>query len=390
MTSDNTYENGNKQILTLVIPTYNRPHFLERLLRYYQETSFPYPIIVADSSSEPALELDRNNIVAATNVLQIQHKLYHPDIRVLLKIAEVLELVESKYVVFCADDDFFIPSAILKCVEFLERKPGYVSAQAHYLSMKQYPESKRIYFRPLWLHTIGMDINADSASERVRQLLASYMNLFYSVTRTESAKKVWQAIVKNTDVLNDILLELAQAAMLISEGKHAILPIYYGVRDETDTGIRSSMQFPDRLPIIRTADKYKVEYESFINLVSGYLAEFENLPYDISRDNLLEAIENSNLVKDRVIVSQTKSQNVRLPRYIKDLIRKNEIIWFIYRKLIKSYRTCMGVGWQIIGKKDIDEFPFHDEEGQREMEKIRRSIRYFYKEKNILWLGEEK
>jgi hypothetical protein len=50
----------------------------------------------------------------------------------------------------------------------------------------------------------------------------------------------------------------------------------------------------------------------------------------------------------------------------------------------------MGIGSQVIGKKNMAEFPFHDEEGEREIEKIKRSIRYFYEEKNIPWLGEEK
>ena len=34
----------------------------------------------------------------------------------------------------CADDDFLVPSAITKCVAFLENNKDYSSAQGHYVS----------------------------------------------------------------------------------------------------------------------------------------------------------------------------------------------------------------------------------------------------------------
>ena len=37
---------------TIVIPTYNRPAYLRRILRYYDRTGIPLSVIVADSSPD--------------------------------------------------------------------------------------------------------------------------------------------------------------------------------------------------------------------------------------------------------------------------------------------------------------------------------------------------
>ena len=44
----------NLDELTIICPTYNRPHMLERTLKYYANNDFSCKIIIADSSENGA------------------------------------------------------------------------------------------------------------------------------------------------------------------------------------------------------------------------------------------------------------------------------------------------------------------------------------------------
>jgi len=44
------------KMLTLIIPTRNRPHFLKRVLEYYKKTLWPYTLFIADASDPEYFE----------------------------------------------------------------------------------------------------------------------------------------------------------------------------------------------------------------------------------------------------------------------------------------------------------------------------------------------
>ena len=96
--------------VTIVITTYNRYSYLERLLTYYKEYPVSCPIKVLDSSSDPA---PGNDVLKA--LLQqenVEWLRFDSDVFICEKIAKGLKSVETEYSVLCADDDFIIPSVI--------------------------------------------------------------------------------------------------------------------------------------------------------------------------------------------------------------------------------------------------------------------------------------
>lgn len=124
--------------VTIVIPAHNRPERLQRLLNYYAETGAR--ILVPDSSDKPFMgEYDRRRVVYR----------HLPRMHFFLKLREVISLIDTEYVLWCADDDFAVPSGIEAVVDFLDKNPTFSIAQGHYLTFT--PTAKGVKFYPRYI-----------------------------------------------------------------------------------------------------------------------------------------------------------------------------------------------------------------------------------------------
>src|SRR6476469_32421 len=103
--------------VTLILILHNRTQNMLRLMEYY--AGIEWPVIIADSSTQPMNMIFEKNIDYS----------YTPGLTFTQKIEHVLDKVQSKYVVMCADDDFIVPGAIAECCAFLDENSGYSTAQ---------------------------------------------------------------------------------------------------------------------------------------------------------------------------------------------------------------------------------------------------------------------
>src|SRR3989344_3338625 len=118
--------------LTIIIPTYNRPGYLKRVLDYYQSAGCPYDIIVADSSRP---EIKRQNQTAVENHRQLNIRYldsFSPDLNPWYKHPRVIPTVTTKYLTFCADDDFTLLAGVTQSLDFLETHPDFAVAHGQY------------------------------------------------------------------------------------------------------------------------------------------------------------------------------------------------------------------------------------------------------------------
>jgi glycosyltransferase domain-containing protein len=216
-------------MFSLVVPTYNRPFFLQRLLRYYADLVFPHPIVVADSSFGPALEQNRKLLESVRNVLSISHQVYLHTINPYDKLAAALGSLESPYAGVCADDDFLVPEGIAKCLDFLKSHPDYV--MAHGLSMAFIATGDGVD----QLNSIQSaatypqnTIDSDSAIERLADHLARYTATYYSVHRRPQLQSNLQRSARLT--VDYRFGELLASCLSIVQGKARCLNALYMVR----------------------------------------------------------------------------------------------------------------------------------------------------------------
>jgi glycosyltransferase domain-containing protein len=214
--------------LTIVITTYKRYGYLNRLLKFLLSYELRAKIIVLDST--PYLPEDRD-VQIRLNSRNVVWMRFDSGISPSKKTALGVKEVETEFTVLCADDDFLIPPAVKKCVEFLLVHPEYGSAQGEYF---HHLVLRNLIFQgccitPLYQNTSSGD--DDKPIARVMSYLSGYSTLpYYAVHRTKIFKKIWR---QTADLnLNPHMGEYFPCALSMCLGKMKKLPVFFISREQ--------------------------------------------------------------------------------------------------------------------------------------------------------------
>lgn len=202
-----------KENITIVIPTHNRQHYLTRILDYYSNVDVQ--ILVADSTNPRFKMRDKYNNV---------NYYHYPNMNFTEKITSTIKNIDTPYAVLCADDDFIVPSAIDKCIEFLNNNYDYSVALGKYLCFNKMANHWKIGYPE------GVASESDDPSERFYNHLSSYHTpTFYAVHRVDIFKVIWEAAFNYTD---DIRFgELLPTLLTVIYGKMKILDVFYSAKE---------------------------------------------------------------------------------------------------------------------------------------------------------------
>lgn len=242
----------------LFIPTYNRPAFLKKLLTYYSFEGSWLNIFVIDSSL-PEFKKVNKGIVQNIKSKKIRYisefssKKTHPH----FIFGKMLKYAKSNYSVFCADDDFIIPSAIRKCLSFLEKNPSYVAAHGTYLS---FFVTKNNDF--LWKFIYPYKTIADkSPINRLKKHLSEYYQVLWSVRKTKDVKLAYKTFLEskpNPYLFGELMPDMATLVL----GKMKRLPVLYSLR-------RHASSFGGNWPTLLDAHKNGQLAEEYDKFKSG-------------------------------------------------------------------------------------------------------------------------
>lgn len=331
---------------TVIIPEHNRPEHLKRLLDYFLSQNVK--IIVADSSiNEFKYVKDYSG--------KITYK-HFPGMALALKINLMTSLIETPFVVMCANDDFIVPDAINEIIDFLEINPEYNSGQGIFFSFDPFEERLRPVIR--YSNMINGSIEEDLPSERIKYLLKNYFQFYYAVHRTSVFKNVYNSVIYEDKTLIDnlCLLEVYTAAYTILNGKHKIINRFYGARENI---VNSAGVITDSMYEVLTNKKYQFQIESFDLLLLKCLCENQNIGEKESKIVIEDSI---NFYMDKHFPHfNSKSKLFKI--FLKEKISKMDI--FKVRKIFKkksdySYvRHFIGdfrgiEKWELIKKYIID------------------------------------
>jgi len=203
-------------MITLVIPTRNRPDFLGRALSYYAERGFGHPVMVADSSDEEHLRQNQSLLGSLRGGLLGTQEAFAGDTPVLTKLSRTLEKVQTPYVAFGSDDDFFVPEALEKGVRFLETHSDFSVAhgEAVLFGLRSgTTHGEMAWMKPYPQRTIAQE----TGSERLLEHLSCYTSTWYSVHRTDLLKdSLRQAAPLDLDYF---FLEMVPSCLDLIQGK---------------------------------------------------------------------------------------------------------------------------------------------------------------------------
>lgn len=278
--------------ISIFIPTKNRPEFLSRLLRYYHDTGFQGPIFVGDSSDPEQLAQAKLEISGLKDHITLAH-LEMPDLNSVQCVQKLIEMLETPYAAFVADDDFLVPSALEKCAEFLDDNPDYsaahglgslitVEGNAAHGSMK----GAGYFKQPI--------IEDDAAGARFTHLFQDYAVTMFSLQRLN----VWQSLYRNTSGISDwwrFGSELIECGRTVIAGKVKQLDCLHMIRQvhqPTQASDHDSEKGPNVSAInmsvttIRdtfdwiTNPRWAASYKEFSRLISEELAEKDHIEVD--------------------------------------------------------------------------------------------------------------
>lgn len=242
--------------ITVVIPTYNRPRYLERSLDYWGSADLD--VIVADGSDE---EYDR---YIPPNVTYF----YNNELTLVQRWINALQKVKTPYVVFCADDDFLSITGINMCLDYLKKFSDYASVQGLAVTF-QIDNKRNISVELSNSKMFGHHIKGDVAIDRLNQLFEEYIYQIYSIHRLSFLQKAFEACKEQK---NPNYIELAAAIVPTIFGKHKVLPVFYSARQNIPGSSSETFEVPrfDRLNPERIT-----EYQSWQANIAKIYSEAE-------------------------------------------------------------------------------------------------------------------
>ena len=251
---------------TLLIPTYGRPALLRRLLHYYENKSFQYPIIIADSSDTTAFGENRETI-SHCRACKVEHHSFDPSIEFFEKVVRALKTVDTPYVSLCADDDFIASRSITRSVEFLTKHPSYSAAQGRSFTV-EISDDRRLRVVAYPQHAIkGVD-----AKTRLESYFENPSANFYAIYRTAVLKEIMEHISRNrTD--NTRFEELAVSSLGAISGNIAVLPTLHMVRQSSRKRADSGSRQTGSWVAVMESPAFTTNKERFLELITEALVE---------------------------------------------------------------------------------------------------------------------
>jgi glycosyltransferase domain-containing protein len=216
-------ESGNPssydKLYTLIIPTYNRPTQLLRLLHYICSFKNSFRILILDSSSADVQEFNSSTI--SNQAGEVEHIRFDPSIDALSKFENGISLVKTPYCSFCADDDIVFVDTVMDCIKYLEANQDYAAAHGYYFN---FTFGERIIIDSVvyWRNALTVD----APLMRLVALMKNYEAVFYATYRTEVLRRIF-SLVRRVDT--NLYKELILGAATVLNGKVYRHPeFYYG------------------------------------------------------------------------------------------------------------------------------------------------------------------
>lgn len=246
-------------MLTVLIPTRNRPLHCLALLTMFEHCGLRWPVVFADSSNaENAERLS----VGCGDRAEILHypEHFHFESKTLAAVSDV----STPYLAFLPDDDVALPHALKSCHEFLQKHSDFVAAHGYVLDFRiaqnVFDMTRVRWFTP--------DISEDEPLQRLYHLLRRYQPFFWSVYRTEALQEALTA--SNIAPQLTVFRELTTMATMVLRGKIARLPCVFLLRgmEQSQSSISQTNPFH---AMLEDAPGFFALYDTYRNLLLDHI-----------------------------------------------------------------------------------------------------------------------
>jgi glycosyltransferase domain-containing protein len=194
--------------LTLVIPTYNRPHLLATFVGYLQAERAECQIVIADSS-RPEVR-NANRALVQRVKLDLNYAEFPVETHPFDKFREAVHIAKTSFCALCADDDLIVLDGVRHCLDALRSNPQAAVAQGYSFSFLCAPDGGMdlgsvLYFTPT--------IDEPTPLARVAKLFDRYQAATYGIYRTPVLQRIFDTMRPMKSILARELFGSALAAV---------------------------------------------------------------------------------------------------------------------------------------------------------------------------------
>jgi glycosyltransferase domain-containing protein len=188
---------------------------------------------------------------------------YYPDTDIKTKLHDIVQKVTTKYVCFCADDDFWLKESMKSCVDFLENNQDYAAVHGLYFGFRPVNNQMK-YFR---IYPGMRDITDTGMHDRYISLMSNYWPIFYAMQKTQCIQKTFTLTYEN-NFTHATMSELLHAFSVVSFGKVKVLDIQTYFRDLAAPGTAVQRE---NLYLVATDKRMRQTYDHYVSLATSLL-----------------------------------------------------------------------------------------------------------------------
>lgn len=304
--------------LTIIIPTYKRHKELKKKINYLK--NFQFKVFIIDGSPKP---LKINFIKQIKQFKQIKY--FHlPTENRYERIFFAKKFVKTKYVKLEADNDYYIPSALISSIKYLDSKKEYSAIIGKCGLYSKY--KKKLYIKEIF--TQNESLKNNNLYLRMNNYLKTFSPaLYHAVQRTSVFKsqiKVLKLCQKKYKSKFDLMAEFCSIFISCVYGKVKNLNQITWIRADDD--ITKRKNFIGIKKLIGKASNYQFSYDfkMYKLYLSGYLDDFFLiLSYEV---NITKKDKNAfnkikDLFKKSIETSIKKKQKLKLIKALVNIFK---------------------------------------------------------------------
>tara|TARA_R110002049_G_scaffold46487_1_gene135140 strand:- start:86633 stop:87691 length:1059 start_codon:yes stop_codon:yes gene_type:complete len=323
--------------LTVVVPTHNRPAFLNRLLTYLSSASLQSPLLIVDSSDHERLETNRQTIERFGESLQIVHRVDRAGL--IRKCRYAMDKVQTPYTVFCADDDFLFTESATACVNFLRDHDDYAAAMGSWVWLNSAKNSRCHQSK-------CRSIDHADPLQRFRSLATRWFSTFYAVHRTDYLRDAWESADESSEYDQARVypeLMLGQIGMLA--GKLKVLPVLHMIFQLHDDNEHR------RLPLVQDPAVQQALYRRFADELGRLMTKSASCTIDQATEILDELYgpTGEKMLRDngRTVGLHRVRRNLwNQIQLLRDRISSDQTNIWIRRRLSANHPSCQTQAWK--------------------------------------------
>ena len=216
--------------LTLLMPTsIDRLPYFRANLRHLEEQGFDGQLMVLDWGSK---RLDEMGLWSGNAPFSVSYRYYGPEMPFHKRMLDGASRVDSPYVLFCPDDDFFFIDTLNACVRFLEGNRDFAAAQGAIFKVEVIKErnagTPKSTYRPVTV----IECLQSTPLERLHFLARNYCHWIYCVQRKETMLERLENGARFAN--NPVFWEYYDSLFTAAKGKTKLIPSIGVVRSSHD------------------------------------------------------------------------------------------------------------------------------------------------------------